>query len=63
MDASRLQETIDWLMDGARSAADGPALMQQGCERLLAAGLPITRGAAFVRRSRSACGDASRLVK
>ncbi len=49
MDASRLQETIDWLMDGARSAADGPALMQQGCERLLAAGLPITRGAAFVR--------------
>src|SRR5215472_1538302 len=49
MDAARLQETIDWLMDGARSAPTPKALMGQACERLVAAGLPLSRGAAFVR--------------
>jgi adenylate cyclase len=49
MDPARLQETIDWLMDGARSAPTPKALMAQTCERLVAAGLPLSRGAAFVR--------------
>ncbi len=49
MDASRLQQTMDWLMDGARSAPTGPALLKQTCERLVAAGVPLARGAAFVQ--------------
>ena len=49
MDAARLQQTIDWLMDGARSAPTAVGLMAQTCERLVAAGLPLSRGAAFVR--------------
>jgi adenylate cyclase len=44
-----LKETIDWLVDGARSAPNPVALMQQTCERLVAAGLPLWRAAAFVR--------------
>jgi adenylate cyclase len=49
MDAARLQHTLDWLMDGARSAPTGPALLKQTCERLVAAGVPLARGAAFVQ--------------
>jgi adenylate cyclase len=49
MDASRLQDIIDWLMEGAWSAPTGPALMKQVCDRLVDAGLPLSRGAAFVR--------------
>jgi len=49
MDASRLQDTIDWLTDGARSAPTPIALMTQTCERLVEAGVPLSRAAAFVR--------------
>ena len=49
MDTSRLQDTIDWLTDGARSAPTPVALMAQACERLVDAGLPLSRTAVFVR--------------
>jgi adenylate cyclase len=49
MNAPELQKLIDWLMDGARSAPTPTALMAQTCERLVDAGVPLWRGAAFVR--------------
>jgi adenylate cyclase len=49
MNTPELQKLIDWLMDGARSAPTPTALMAQTCERLVGAGLPLWRGAAFVR--------------
>ncbi len=49
MDPARLQQTIDWLTDGARSAPTPVALMAQTCERMVEAGLPLWRAAAFVR--------------
>src|SRR5271170_2312059 len=49
MKGSGYQEVIDWLVEGARSARTPMALMSQTCERLVAAGLPIWRAAAFVR--------------
>jgi adenylate cyclase len=47
--APELQEIADWLIDGARSAPSPVALMQQTCERLAAAGLPLWRAGVFVR--------------
>jgi adenylate cyclase len=47
--ARELQEIADWMIDGARSAPSPVALMQQTCERLAAAGLPLWRAAVFVR--------------
>jgi adenylate cyclase len=47
--APELQEIADWLIDGARSAPSPVTLMQQTCERLAAAGLPLWRAAVFVR--------------
>lgn len=49
METSRLQDTIEWLVDGARSARTPMAVMRETCERLVAAGLPLWRVAAFVR--------------
>jgi adenylate cyclase len=49
MNAPELKKLIDWLMDGARSAPTPVALLAQTCERLVAAGLPLWRGAAFVK--------------
>jgi adenylate cyclase len=49
MDPARLQETVDWLIDGARSAGTPVALMAQTCERLVEVGIPLWRAAAFVR--------------
>ena len=49
MDAPELKKLIDWLMDGARSAPTPMALLAQTCERLVAAGVPLWRGAAFVK--------------
>jgi adenylate cyclase len=49
MDASRLQNTIDWLMDGARSTRTPTALLQETCERIVGSGVPLSRGAAFVQ--------------
>lgn len=39
----------DWLIDGARSAAEAPAVLGELCDRLAAAGLPLWRVAVFVR--------------
>ena len=49
MDPRRLRELIAWLTDGARSARTPMALLEQTCGRLVAAGLPLWRAAAFVR--------------
>jgi adenylate cyclase len=49
MNAPELKKLIDWLMDGARSAPTPMALLAQACERLVAAGVPLWRGAAFVK--------------
>jgi adenylate cyclase len=49
MNATDLQNLIDWLMDGARSARTPVALLSQTCERLVDAGLPLWRSAAFVQ--------------
>jgi adenylate cyclase len=49
MNAPKLQELTDWLMDGARSAPTPTALLSQTCERLVDAGVPLWRVAAFVQ--------------
>jgi len=49
MDASKLQELTDWLIDGGRSAASPIRFMAECCERMVAAGLPLWRIGVFVR--------------
>jgi adenylate cyclase len=49
MDPARLQETVDWLIDGARSAQTPTAVLKELCDRLVAAGLPLWRVAVFVQ--------------
>src|ERR1700756_4260307 len=49
MNASDLQEIIDWMVDGARSAATPTAMMKECCERVVQAGLPLWRVGVFVR--------------
>ncbi|MGA8900254.1 adenylate/guanylate cyclase domain-containing protein [Bradyrhizobium sp.] len=49
MNASDLQKLTEWLIDGARSAPSPPAMMAETCERLVAAGLPLSRVGIFVR--------------
>jgi adenylate cyclase len=48
MDPQKLQNLLDWLMDGARSAPTPPAFLKETCERLVDAGIPLWRAAAFV---------------
>ena len=43
MNAADLQKLIDWLIDGARSAASPTVMMAEICERLVRAGLPLWR--------------------
>jgi adenylate cyclase len=47
--ADELKKVTDWLIDGARSAANPTALMAQTGERLVAAGLPLWRVGIFVQ--------------
>jgi adenylate cyclase len=49
MDLAKLQELTDWLIDGARSATAPNGPFRETCERLLAAGVPLTRVALFIR--------------
>ena len=49
MDASKLQELTDWLIDGGRSATSPIRFMSECCERMVAAGLPLWRIGVFVR--------------
>ncbi len=49
-DANRadIERTINWLIDGARSAQSSEAVLGELCARLLAAGIPISRVGVFV---------------
>ncbi|HLZ01925.1 MAG TPA: adenylate/guanylate cyclase domain-containing protein [Bradyrhizobium sp.] len=49
MDTQKLQDLIDWLMDGARSAPTPTGCFKEIYERLVASGVPLWRAAAFVR--------------
>jgi adenylate cyclase len=49
MDASKLQQLIDWLIDGARSAVTPVQMMAECCERLVTLGVPLWRVGVFVR--------------
>jgi adenylate cyclase len=49
MNASELQKLKDWLIDGARSAPGPTRMMSETCERLVQAGLPLSRVGVFVR--------------
>ncbi len=49
MNVAELQKITDWLIDGARSAANPADMMAQTCERLVQAGLPLWRVGVFVR--------------
>src|SRR5437764_1594297 len=49
MNTAALQNTYDWLVDGARSAPTSVPFLKEVCERLIAAGLPLWRVGAFVR--------------
>ena len=49
MDASKLRELTDWLIDGGRSASSPGRFMAECCERMVAAGLPLWRTGVFVR--------------
>jgi adenylate cyclase len=49
MNVAELQKLTDWLIDGARSAANPTRMMAEACEGLVAAGLPLWRVGVFVR--------------
>jgi adenylate cyclase len=49
MIATDLKNISDWLIDGARSAANAPQMVAEFCERLVRAGLPLWRVGIFVR--------------
>jgi adenylate cyclase len=49
MSSDRLQDIIDWLIDGARSAPDIGQVLAELCDRLVASGIPVWRVAVFVR--------------
>jgi adenylate cyclase len=46
---SDVDDLIAWLIGGARSAADNADVMTELCERLMACGVPLARGALFIR--------------
>src|SRR5207247_10563148 len=48
MNQAEFQTIVDWIIDGARSAAGPTELMTQACERSVKAGLPLWRVAVFV---------------
>lgn len=49
MSAERLQDVIDWIVDGAQSAADPMQLVAEISERIAARGIPLCRLAVFIR--------------
>jgi adenylate cyclase len=49
MDASKLRDIIDWLIDGARSAVTPSQMMAECGGRLVALGIPLWRVGVFVR--------------
>jgi adenylate cyclase len=49
MNQAEFQKTLDWIVDGARSAATPVQMMTETSERLVQAGLPLWRVGVFVR--------------
>ena len=49
MNISDLQKLTDWLIDGARSATSSPRMMEETCERMVQAGLPLWRVGVFIQ--------------
>ena len=49
MPTREIRAVVDWLIDGARSAAQPHQVLTQLCERLVACGIPLWRVAVFVR--------------
>jgi adenylate cyclase len=49
MPSDRLQDVVDWLIDGARPATDPAEKLGQLCDRLVACGIPLWRVGLFVR--------------
>ena len=49
MNISDLQKLTDWLIDGARSATNSPRMMEETCERMVQAGLPLWRVGVFIQ--------------
>jgi adenylate cyclase len=49
MNATELQDIINWLIGGARSAASPSQMIAETCERLVQAGLPLWRVGVFIR--------------
>ena len=49
IDSEAIERVFAWLVDGCRSAPEAIEVMTELCERLTAAGLPIARGAIFIR--------------
>ncbi len=45
---SDIQGVVDWLMDGARSAARAEDLVRELCHRMIDGGIPVWRAAIFV---------------
>lgn len=49
MDLPGIRAIVDWLIDGARSAARSEDVLEELCQRLVACGLLLWRAAVFVR--------------
>jgi adenylate cyclase len=49
IDAAKIDELKNWLIDGARSATGPNGPFRETCERLLAAGVPLARVALFIK--------------
>jgi adenylate cyclase len=48
-DPAGIDAVAAWLIDGARSATTADAVLSQLCQRVLACGIPVWRGAVFIR--------------
>lgn len=49
MNTTDVQDLVDWLIDGARSASDSTRMFGETCERIVTAGLPLWRVGLFIR--------------
>jgi adenylate cyclase len=48
VDKSAIEELHDWMCDGAQPYADGRTIVSKICEKLVAAGIPVSRHALFI---------------
>lgn len=49
MTSAELQAVADWLIDGARSAAESDQVLDELCARLVVCGIPLARASVLVR--------------